>query len=103
MFDRKIFYHGTSTCCLRGERQVLLPPCLTGFVTEAERRKNLDRVFFTLDYGYAQVYAGRTCAIIGGEPVVVRVIVFDSDDVVCLSDRPGATVFHAPMAFFEYI
>ena len=59
-----IYYHGTST-----EADIsykLLPPSVTGVIQEAGRKKNLDAVFFTTDYGSAGIYAGRAVNRLGG-------------------------------------
>lgn len=86
------FYHGTSVDL--ADR--LLPPEQTGTCSERGRARNLDRVFFTRDLGYARIYAGRAAASLGGSPRIYRVV--PEGDVVVLSARPGASVYHAPSA-----
>ncbi len=72
----------------------LLPPISTGKLSEANRKKNLERVFFTHSIGSARIYAGRAKHSLGGTPRVY--VVEPVGDVVCLSDRPGTDVYHAP-------
>lgn len=96
------YYHGSSSAAMRREEFRLLPPVNSGRQQEESRKKNLDRVFFTRDIKLARIYAGRACNVFGGSPVVFRVVVAE-DAVVCLSDTPGATVYHAPGAFVELI
>jgi len=88
------FYHGTSSALEVGD--VLLPPNETGQIQELGRKKNLDRVFFTTDKGSARIYAGRAVNRFGGTPVVLEVMPLGP--VVCLSDRPGTSVYHASAA-----
>lgn len=94
-----VFYHGSTT--LANIDFMLLPPSETDTISEKGRKKNLDRVFFTADLGLAKIYAGRAARSIGGEPVIYRVVT--PVDVECLSDTPGATVYHASWAFVESI
>lgn len=98
--DAKVYYHGSSDRCLSDGSYRLLPPVDTGVLAESGRKVRLDRVFFTRDLGLARIYAGRTVNRLGGRPVIVRVIV-DARQVVCLSDQPGASVYHSPGAFCE--
>lgn len=92
-------FHGTSTKCQITFR--LLPPVLSGCLAESDRKKNLDRVFFTADMGLARIYAGRACRKFGGSPVIYRVI--PMGDVVTLRADAGATVYHSEWAFVEPI
>lgn len=65
------FYHGSTT--LDGQ-YMLLPPNATGVIQERGRKKNLDKVFFTPDFGTAKIYAGRSKNVNGGIARVYRVI-----------------------------
>jgi len=85
------YFHGTSTAC--NIEDELLPPSKTGKLQESNRKKNLDRVFFTKDKGSAQIYAGRATSIFGGDPVVYKVE--PSGEITCHNDQPGTTVFSA--------
>jgi len=67
-----IFYHGTST--ISSDEYRLLPPKSTGILQEKGRRKNLDKVFFTPDFGTAKIYAGRSMNRNGGQKRIFRVI-----------------------------
>ena len=91
-----ILYHGTTAPVEVG--QYLLPPSVTGIVSEKGRKRNLDRVFLTADLGLARIYAGRAAQSLGGRPKVLTVQAFDSD-VETLSTTVGATVFHASYGF----
>lgn len=95
----RVFYHGTSTAVIKECEYYLLPPSVTGIIQEAGRKKNLDKVFFTADYGLAQIYAGRAKNRFGGEPVVYRVI--PMGEVTVVDDRPGASVYMTDWAFIE--
>lgn len=97
--ENKTFYHGSTT--LAGIENILLPPKSTNVLSEKGRNKNLDRIFFTEDIGLAKIYAGRAAKSIGGEPVLYRVVM--PVDVICLSDVPGASVYHAEWAYCERI
>lgn len=67
-----VFYHGSSTidedCCY------LECPKKTGIIQEKGRLKNLDKVFFTMDKGTANIYAGRSYNSNGGVKRLFRVI-----------------------------
>ena len=69
--NKMTFYHGSSV--LQGQHK-LLPPNLTGVIQEKGRKKNLDKVFFTPDLGTANIYAGRSKNVNGGQPKVYRCI-----------------------------
>jgi hypothetical protein len=97
--ERKTFYHGS--CTVAGIDSLLLPPSNTGTISEKGRKKNLERVFFTEDFGLAKIYAGRAARSIGGEPVLYRVVA--PVDTICMNHTPGATVYHAAWAFVERI
>lgn len=96
---QKVFYHGS--CTAAGIEHMLIPPNVSGILSEKGRNKNLNRVFFTEDIGLAKVYAGRASKSIGGEPVLFRVVM--PEDAVCMNDTKGATVWHASWAFVEQI
>lgn len=88
------FYHGTSSSAnVSGQ---LLPSSKTGVLSERNRKRNLDRVFFTEDIGLAKIYAGRAVNSMGGLPEIF--IVIDPLDAVCLRDDPGASVWHCESA-----
>lgn len=95
-----LFFHGSSSAILPLDEYKLLPPAATGVLSESGRRKNLDRVFFTRDLGLAAIYAAKAVKRFGGRRVIRRVVV-PSGDVSCLSNRKGATVFHAPQAWLD--
>jgi hypothetical protein len=92
-----MFYHGTSDAVFKGHK--LLPPSETGVISEQGRKKNLDKVFFTSDYGLAKIYAGRAINVFGGSPVVLRVI--PMDDVETINSTKGASVYCTSWAFVE--
>lgn len=91
-----IFYHGTTTAC--GITNALLPPTRTGHCTELGRVNNLDRVFFTRDIGYAEIYAKKAVKRFGGKPVVMVLNTEELDDVKMVQGTPGATIFTASSA-----
>jgi len=93
------YYHGTSTAVVPLDEFRLLPPDETGNLSEAGRIKNLDMVFFTEDYNYANIYAQRAVNQFGGDPVIFRVI--PMGDVRTINDKPGATVYSTIGAFME--
>lgn len=90
------FYHGTNLPNLK-PGALILPPSKTGRVSEKDRKKNLDVVFFTKDPGSANIYAGRAvnsfsqgvASVYEVEPMGPRTIV---------NDTPGSTVYYAPYA-----
>lgn len=43
---KKIFYHGTSSSCKISHK--LLPPSMTGTLSEKCRKKNLDKIFLQI-------------------------------------------------------
>jgi len=96
-----VFYHGTSDAVVPVGTRDILPPSQTGILSEAGRKKNLERVFFTRDAGYAKIYAGRSCANFGGNPVVFRVSPCGKVDTI--SDRRGASVLTASSALVEEV
>lgn len=66
------FYHGSST--ISSDDNFLIPPNKTGIIQERGRLKNLDKVFFTMDEGTANIYAGRSLNQNGGVKRIFRVI-----------------------------
>ena len=89
------FFHGTSTNVGIGDK--LIPPHMTGTLSEVGRKKNLDLVFFTADRSSARVYAGRSVRKFGGEPIIYRV--YPVGDVTVLNRDAGTTVYAAPWAY----
>ncbi len=67
-----VFFHGSST--INSSEFMLLPPNNTGIIQEKGRKKNLDKVFFTMDKGTANIYAGRSYNQNGGQKKIFRVI-----------------------------
>ena len=67
-----VFFHGSST--ISDSDFMLLPPNNTGIIQEKGRKKNLDKVFFTMDKGTANIYAGRSLNQNGGIKKIFRVI-----------------------------
>ena len=96
-----MFYHGSCTACLSELNYKLLPPKETNLIQEKGRKKNLDKVFFTKDLGLAKIYAGRSKQRFGGNPIIFRVI--PMDEVECINDSKGATVYMSNYAFIERI
>ena len=92
-----MYYHGTSSNCNLNYR--LLPPTVTGIISEEGRKKNLNKVFFTKDEGLARIYAGRACSKFKGNVVIYRVI--PMSEVKVLSDKKGATVYYCDWGFVE--
>lgn len=93
------FYHGTSSSANINYK--LLPPIHSGVISEIGRKKNLDKVFFTKDKGLAKIYSGRACRSYGGSPKLYRVII--PENVECMNDTAGASVYYADSAFVEEI
>lgn len=91
------FFHGTSSEVDIDDR--LIPPHMTGTISEIGRKKNLDLVFFTSDVGSAEIYAGRAVRVFGGEPVIY--LVYPVGDVRVVNETPGTTVYAAPWAYVE--
>lgn len=93
----QVFYHGTTTAV--GISTTLLPPNVTSRLSERNRKKNLNRVFFTEDLGLAKIYAGRAVCSLGGEPIIFKVT--NPLDPICMNTTSGATVWHADSANVE--
>lgn len=94
-----MYFHGSTDAVLKDGEYVLLPPSVTGIIQEEGRKKNLNKVFFTADYGLAKIYAGRACRRFGGNPVIYRVIPMGKIEII--DERPGASVYMADWAFIE--
>ena len=97
--DKKTYYHGTSDKIVNIKNFRLLPPKVTGVISEWGRKKNLDRVFFTEDLNSAKIYARKAVIKFGGNPIVVRVV--PMGDIKLINDEQGTTVYSSPWAFFE--
>ena len=93
-FMNQIFYHGTNQDF--GSGDYIEPPSITNNVSEKGRKKNLDKVFFTMDVGSAKIYAGRAVQSLGGSPHVYKVQPLGS--VEWVNKTPGTTVLMAPQA-----
>ena len=94
-----MYYHGSSSVVLTDGTFKLLPPCVTGVLSEKGRKTHLDKVFFTKDLGSARIYAGSARQIFGDRPVLFRVIPMGR--VECLNDSPGTSVYMTDWAFVE--
>jgi len=89
------YYHGTNKEFAPGD--YIMPPSETGEISEKGRKKNLDKVFFTLDKGSAKIYAGRAVQSFGsGSPNIYKVQPIG--DIEWLNKQKGTTVLMAPMA-----
>jgi hypothetical protein len=89
-----VFYHGTSQKFNPGD--YILPPSETGEISEKGRKKNLDKVFFTLDKGSAKIYAGRATHSIGGEPHIYRIK--PEGEITWINKTKGSTVLMSDKA-----
>lgn len=96
-----VYWHGTTTALLPSGSYRLLPPEQTGCITEPDRARNLDQVFFTCTKAYAGIYAMRAARRYGGQPVIYRVIPVGAP--ACINEANGCEVYHAPFAFIEAI
>lgn len=97
-YDLK-FYHGSSDAVVNMKGFKLLPPNLTNVISEKGRKKNLNKVFFTTDIGYAKIYAGRTVQRFGGSPIVFRVIPMGSIEKI--HEKDGHSVYYSDWAFID--
>lgn len=89
------YYHGTNKDFAPGD--YIMPPSETGEISEKGRKKNLDKVFFTLDKGSAKIYAGRAVQSFGsGSPNIYKVQPIG--DIEWVNKQKGTTVLMAPMA-----
>lgn len=91
---KETFFHGTTTQLNPGDE--VLPPSITGRVSEKGRKKNLDKVFITKDLGSAKIYAGRAKNSLGGTPAVYEVE--PEGDMEVINATPGTTVISVPRA-----
>jgi hypothetical protein len=90
------YYHGTNLGDLK-PGALVLPPNKTKRVSEKDRKKNLDVVFFTKDPRSALIYAGRAVQSFGGGIATVYQVE-PQGPVSTINDTPGTTVFSAPYA-----
>lgn len=79
-------YHGTSND-IRG---VVRPAISTGVLSENTRKKNLDKVFFSLSEKSANIYAGRSFNRFGGDKKVFKI--FPIGNVEILNENKGTEV-----------
>lgn len=85
-----IYYHGTSNSQIKDK---VLPPSLTGCISEVGRKKNLDQVFFTTSYKSALIYAKRAANQYGG---IARVLEVEPiGEICCLNANAGTEVYHS--------
>lgn len=93
--ELKKFYHGSSKKLEPGD--FILPPSLTGSLSERGRKKNLDKVFFTVDKGSAKIYAQRAKKSLGSKDIYI----YEVDpigDIEWLQTKNGTTVAMSDMA-----
>lgn len=95
--ERGVYFHGTSSKVDIGDR--LLPPDMTGVLSEMGRKKNLNKVFFTKDEGSAMIYARRAVRQFGGAPVIYRV--YPVGQVALINPDEGTSVYMADWAYAE--
>lgn len=84
------YYHGTSNNSITDK---ILPPSVTGCISEVGRKKNLNKVFFTTSYKSAMIYAKRAANTYGGIPRVLSVN--PVGEVVCLNANKGTEVYYS--------
>ena len=72
MFQKNIFYHGTSD--IFQISKIILPPIYTGNLREEWRKKNKDIVFFTTSLLSAKKFARKAAEKYGGSPIIYEVI-----------------------------
>lgn len=85
-----IYYHGTANDQITDK---VLPPSITGCISEVGRKKNLDKVFFTTSYKYALIYASRAANQYGGKGIVLQVE--PVGQIVCLNANAGTEVYYS--------
>lgn len=95
-----MFYHGTSSSLKIGHK--LLPPSVSGNISETGRKKNLDKIFFTTDIKYAQIYAKKSVQKFGGEPIIFRVIP-PQNLIEKYTNTKGCDIYTANYAFVELL
>lgn len=86
-----IYYHGTTDAL--GNLRRIAPPTETAILSESRRKKNLDKVFFTMDPRSALIYARKAVKRFGGAPVIYDV--YPEGEVTELQGKPGTTVYMA--------
>jgi len=91
------FFHGTSKEFSPGD--LILPPSKTNNISEKGRIKNLDKIFFTKDFGYAKIYAGRAAQALGGKPRVYKIKPHSPIEI--MDQSPGRSIYTAPSAVVE--
>lgn len=92
------YYHGTSNPSITDK---ILPPSVTGCLSEIGRKKNLNRVFFTTSYKSAMIYAQRAANVYGG---TARVLCVEPvGDIVCLNANKGTEVYHSDYCLVKSI
>jgi hypothetical protein len=89
-FKHMIYYHGTSNDSITDK---ILPPSITGCISESGRKKNTDKVFFTTSYKSAMIYAQRAANSYGGKPRVLHVKPIGN--IVCLNATHGTEVYYS--------
>lgn len=92
-----MFYHGSSTKA--NIDYILIPPEVSGVLSEVGRKKRLNKIFFTKDINLARIYAGRSVSKFGGDPVIYRVV--NPVNVECMKEDQGASVYYADWSFCE--
>lgn len=95
--EARTYYHGTSDAIDVGDR--LLPPDMTGMISEVGRKRNTHRVFFTADIKSAKIYAGRAVRQFGGRPVVYEIAPVGEIEV--LNHQAGTSVLAADWAYIK--
>lgn len=88
-----ILYHGTSSEEIKDE---ILPYTITGNIQEKDRKKNLDKVFFSKSKKSANIYAGRAFNTYGGIKVVHSVI--PVGDIETINSAVGTEVYMSDYA-----
>lgn len=89
-----MFFHGTTPEL--GIKEKILPPGQTGRLSESGRKKNLDKVFFTVDKSSALIYARKAVKRFGGNPVILTVE--PVGDITPIHMKAGTSVLMADSA-----
>lgn len=84
-----LFFHGTTTEL--GIKTAILPPLKTGRLSEYNRKKNLDKVFFTKDKNSALIYARKAVKQFGGNPVVYTI--YPIGNITPIQTAQGTSVY----------
>jgi len=90
------YYHGTSDVFGLGIGDYILPPEGTSNIQEIGRKKNLDKVFFTISSSSARIYSGRAVRVFGGNPIVYEVDPIG--DIFFLNSDKGTEVAYSDSA-----